>query len=128
MEQHYGTGRRKRSIARVFIRPGTGKFIVNQKEISQYFGRETDVYIAQAPLKSLELEETFDIYATVKGGGTSGQAGALRLGIARALMKYNLEFRPSLKKSGYITRDARSVERQKYGQKGARASYQYSKR
>jgi len=128
MEQNYGTGRRKSSIARVFIKPGSGKFIVNNKELKEYFGRESDISIVMSPIQEVEQENAFDIYVTVKGGGTSGQAGAIKLGIARALINHNIEFRPDLKRAGFMTRDARIVERQKYGQKGARASYQFSKR
>ncbi|OGG99743.1 MAG: 30S ribosomal protein S9 [Candidatus Lambdaproteobacteria bacterium RIFOXYD1_FULL_56_27] len=128
MSQHYGTGRRKTSVARVFLRPGTGKFIVNQREASEFFTR--DLYLIQinAPLAAAEKQGKFDVFATVKGGGTTGQAGAITHGVARALVHYSEDLRSSLRKGGFLTRDAREVERQKYGQKGARARYQFSKR
>lgn len=128
MEQYYGTGRRKRSVARVFIRPGSGKIEINNRDISEFFSRDIYKVIAQQPLKEAEQEGKFDIYATVKGGGTTGQAGAIRHGIARALLSYNEELRKPLKDAGLLTRDSREVERQKYGKKGARARYQFSKR
>jgi len=128
MDQYYGTGRRKSSVARVFLRPGSGKFIVNNKEVGEYFRR--DLYLIQLnlPMQKTETAEQFDIVATVKGGGTTGQAGAITHGIARALVSYSEELRPALRQGGFLTRDAREVERKKYGQKGARARFQFSKR
>ena len=128
MEQYYGTGRRKRSVARVFIRPGSGKILINKRDMSEFFSRDIYKVIAQQPLVATEQEGKFDIYATVKGGGTTGQAGAIRHGIARALLSFNEELRQPLRKAGLLTRDAREVERKKYGQKGARARFQFSKR
>ena len=128
MEQYYGTGRRKRSTARVFIKPGSGKFTVNQKDLKDYFTRDLDKIIVQSPLEMTEQLDKFDIYATVTGGGTSGQAGALRHGLSRALVEFNEELRETLRSFGFLTRDAREVERKKYGQKGARARFQFSKR
>lgn len=128
MEQYYGTGRRKRSVARVFLRPGSGKIVVNKRELSDYFKRDIYKIIIREPLKVAEKLDTFDVFATVKGGGTTGQAGALRHGLARALVNYSEEFRTPLRKAGLLTRDAREVERKKYGLKGARARYQFSKR
>jgi len=128
MDQYYGTGRRKSSVARVFLRPGTGKFTVNNKEVGEYFRR--DLYLIQMglPLQKTETTEQFDITVTVKGGGTTGQAGAITHGIARALVNFSEELRPTLRQGGFLTRDAREVERKKYGQKGARARFQFSKR
>lgn len=128
MEQYYGTGRRKRSVARVFLRPGSGKILVNRRELSDYFKRDIYKIIIREPLAIAEKLDSFDVFATVKGGGTTGQAGALRHGLARALVNYSEEFRPPLRKAGLLTRDAREVERKKYGLKGARARYQFSKR
>ncbi len=128
MEQYYGTGRRKRSVARVFLRPGSGKIVVNKKELSEYFKREIYTIIAKQPLDVTELSEQFDVYATIKGGGTTGQAGALRHGLSRALVNYSEDLRAPLRKAGFLTRDAREVERKKYGMKGARARFQFSKR
>ncbi len=128
MEQYYGTGRRKRSIARVFLRPGTGKIIINKRELDDFFKREIYSIIIKEPLKVTDQTDSFDIYATVKGGGTTGQAGALRHGISRALVNFSENLRPPLRKAGFLTRDAREVERKKYGLKGARARYQFSKR
>lgn len=128
MEQYYGTGRRKRSVARVFIRPGSGKIEINKRDMTEFFSRDIYQVIAQQPLVATEQEGKFDIYATVKGGGTTGQAGAIRHGIARALLSFNEELRQPLRKAGLLTRDAREVERKKYGQKGARARFQFSKR
>ncbi len=128
MEQYYGTGRRKRSVARVFLRPGSGKIVVNKKELSDYFKREIYTIIAKQPLDVTELSEQFDVYATIKGGGTTGQAGALRHGLSRALVNYSEDLRGPLRKAGFLTRDAREVERKKYGMKGARARFQFSKR
>ncbi len=125
---YYGTGRRKSSTARVFVRPGTGNITVNKKPIDRYFGRETARMIAQQPLQLTELGDRFDVTATVVGGGTTGQAGALRLGITRALMEYDEDLRPALRRAGYVTRDAREVERKKVGLRKARRATQYSKR
>jgi small subunit ribosomal protein S9 len=127
-EQFYGTGRRKTSTARVFLRRGNGQIIVNQKPIDEFFGRETARMIARQPLELVELAEQFDIYATVSGGGTTGQAGALRLGLARALTEYDENLRGQLRTAGYLTRDARAVERKKIGLHKARKATQYSKR
>ncbi|NKI34298.1 30S ribosomal protein S9 [Wenzhouxiangella sp. XN79A] len=127
-EQFYGTGRRKTSTARVFLRRGTGQIVVNQKPIDQFFGRETARMIARQPLELVELADKFDIYATVSGGGTTGQAGALRLGLARALTEYDESLRGQLRIAGYLTRDARAVERKKIGLHKARKATQYSKR
>ncbi len=128
MEQYYGTGRRKRSVARVFLRPGTGKITVNNRELNEFFSREIYKVIMQEPLVKTQQEEKFDIIATVKGGGTTGQAGALRHGLSRALVNYSEELRAPLRAAGFLTRDAREVERKTYGLKGARARYQFSKR
>lgn len=128
MEQYYGTGRRKRSVARVFLRPGNGKIVVNKRELSDYFKRDIYKIIIKEPLAVTEKLADFDVIATVKGGGTTGQAGALRHGLARALVNFSEEYRTPLRKAGLLTRDAREVERKKYGLKGARARYQFSKR
>ncbi len=128
MEQYYGTGRRKSSVARVYLRPGTGKIVVNKKEMAEYFTRDIYHYIINQPLVLTESTEKFDITIMVKGGGTTGQAGAVRHGISRALLEFSEDLRPELRKAGFLTRDARQVERKKYGQKGARARYQFSKR
>lgn len=127
-EQYYGTGRRKTSSARVFVRPGSGKIIVNQRPLDEFFGRETARMIVRQPLELTKLGEKFDIYATVSGGGISGQAGAIRLGLTRALMEYDAELRGGLRKAGYVTRDAREVERKKVGLHKARRATQFSKR
>jgi len=126
--QYYATGRRKTSSARVFLRPGTGKITVNGRELEDYMPRATLRMDMYQPLDITEQKENLDIYATVTGGGMRGQSGALRLGIARALCVMNPELRGSLKAAGLLTRDARKVERKKYGQKGARARFQFSKR
>ncbi len=128
MEQYYGTGRRKRSVARVFLRPGSGKIVVNKKELGEYFSRDIYSIIVKQPLEVTEQLESFDIFATVKGGGTTGQAGALSHGLSRALVNFSENLRVPLRKAGLLTRDAREVERKKYGMKGARARYQFSKR
>jgi small subunit ribosomal protein S9 len=127
-EQYYGTGRRKSSAARVFLTRGTGKIMVNDRPLDEFFGRETARMIVRQPLEKLEMTENFDVRATVKGGGISGQAGAIRLGVTRALMEYDSEFRDPLRKAGYVTRDAREVERKKVGLHKARKATQYSKR
>ncbi len=128
MIQYYATGRRKSSTARVFLRPGKGVIEVNKRTIDDYFPNETLKMIVRQPLQLTETVDKFDIVATVKGGGTSGQAGAIKHGISRALVDYNQELRKRLKEGGFLTRDARVKERKKYGQKGARARFQFSKR
>lgn len=124
----YSTGKRKTSIARVWLTPGAGKFQINNKTIDEYFKRETSKMIIRQPFELTDTLEKYDVFATVKGGGTSGQAGAIKHGITKALLELNDTFRPVLKKAGFITRDSRIKERKKYGQKGARARFQYSKR
>jgi small subunit ribosomal protein S9 len=126
--QYYGTGRRKTSTARVYLRPGTGSITVNKREFNSYFPNEALQMIIRQPLRLTDTAAKFDILVTVDGGGTAGQAGAVRHGITRALMEYNADLRPTLKKAGLITRDPRQKERKKYGQKGARARFQFSKR
>ncbi|MDP7156990.1 MAG: 30S ribosomal protein S9 [SAR324 cluster bacterium] len=126
--QYYGTGRRKSSVARVYLRPGSGQVTINKRSLEQYFGREVLRKIALQPLGLAEMGEQFDIYINVHGGGLSGQAGAVRHGISRALLAADEELRPPLKKAGMLTRDSRKVERKKYGQPGARKRYQFSKR
>ena len=126
--QFYATGRRKESTARVFLRPGTGAIKVNSREFTEFFPRETLRILVKSPLLLTETQEQFDILATVKGGGMTGQAGAIRLGIARALCEFNMELRSRLKKDGFLTRDARAKERKKYGMAGARKRFQFSKR
>lgn len=127
-EQYYGTGRRKSSVARVFLRAGSGKMTVNGREINQYFARETDLMVINQPLEATQNVEKFDAYITVVGGGTTGQAGAIRHGIARALVAYEEGNRPSLRERGLLTRDARRVERKKVGLRKARRRPQFSKR
>ena len=124
----YSTGRRKQAVARVWMMPGTGKIAINKREIDDYFGRATSKMILRQPLELTETLGRYDIYINVSGGGLSGQAEAIRLGVTRALMQINASFRPALKKAGYVTRDPRIVERKKYGQRGARARFQFSKR
>ncbi len=126
--QYYGTGRRKTSTARVFITKGTGAITVNGRAIEEYFGREVARMIVRQPLELLEVSEQFDIKATVKGGGSFGQAGAIRHGLTRALMQYDEENRKPLREAGYVTRDAREVERKKVGLRKARKKPQFSKR
>ena len=126
--QHYGTGRRKTSAARVFLRPGTGQINVNGRSLDEYFGNDVLKMIVRQPLQVLEQEEAFDITVTVKGGGGAGQAGAIRHGLSRALLSADPEAREALKAAGFLTRDPRRKERKKYGQKGARARFQFSKR
>ncbi len=126
--QYYGTGRRKTSTARVFLRSGSGKITVNATDLDEYFGRETARMVVRQPLELLEATEKFDIIVTVKGGGPSGQAGAIRHGITRALMNYDEANRAELRKAGYVTRDAREVERKKVGLRKARKRPQFSKR
>ncbi|MFY0992388.1 30S ribosomal protein S9 [Halomonas sp. C05BenzN] len=127
-QQYYGTGRRKTSTARVFMKPGTGKITVNSRELDQYFGRVTGRMVVRQPLELTDTLNQFDVFVTVKGGGGSAQAGAIRHGITRALMEYNEEFRKSLREAGYVTRDARQVERKKVGLRKARRRPQFSKR
>lgn len=124
----YATGRRKEATARVWLKAGTGQVMINGREINNYFGRETSKMVLFQPLEILEQKGKIDLTVNVKGGGLSGQAGAIRHGIARALCAFNPEFRPMLKKAGFLTRDARAVERKKYGQPGARRRFQFSKR
>ncbi len=126
--QYYGTGRRKSSVARVFLRPGSGAFEVNGRPFEQYFVTAAQRTTAKQPLLSTETASSFNVVANVSGGGVNGQAGALKLGVARALMEFNLELRQKLKAEGLVSRDSRSKERKKYGQKGARKRFQYSKR
>ncbi len=128
IEQYYGTGRRKSSSARVFLRPGSGAIRINDRPLDEYFGRETSRMLVKQPLEVTESEGRFDIIATVKGGGPNGQAGAIRLGIARALLQYDETLRQPLRKSGLLTRDAREVERKKVGLHKARRAPQFSKR
>ena len=126
--QYYGTGRRKTSTARVYLRPGNGTITVNKRDFNAYFPNEALQMIIRQPLRLTETVEKFDILVNVDGGGTAGQAGAVRHGITRALMEFNSDLRPALKKAGLVTRDPRQKERKKYGQKGARARFQFSKR
>jgi small subunit ribosomal protein S9 len=126
--QHYGTGRRKTAAARVFLRPGSGQIQVNGRDIDHYFPNEVLKMVIRQPLILTETAEKFDIYVTVLGGGSAGQAGAIRHGISRALLEHDLELRDRLKSAGLLTRDPRRRERKKYGQKGARARFQFSKR
>ncbi len=126
--QFYATGRRKESTARVFLRPGTGTITVNHRAFDNYFPTEAQRVQVLVPLNLTETASQFDILATVSGGGVTGQAGAIRLGIARALCAFNAEMRPALKKEGLLTRDARAKERKKYGMAGARKRFQFSKR
>ncbi|BAP56411.1 30S ribosomal protein S9 [Thioploca ingrica] len=127
-EQHYATGRRKSASARVFLRPGEGQVTVNGLPLEEYFGRETARMVVRQPLQVVDREETFNIYATVSGGGNTGQAGAIRHGLARALVAYDESFRAALRQAGFLTRDAREVERKKVGLHKARKRPQYSKR
>ena len=125
----YGTGRRKKSVARVRVYPGTGRIIINDRDIDNYFGLETLKLIVRQPLALTETDEKFDVVCRVNGGGVTGQAGAIRHGISRALLQYDSEaLRPALKKAGFLTRDPRMKERKKYGLKGARRAPQFSKR
>lgn len=127
-QQYYGTGRRKTSTARVFLKPGSGKITVNSRDLNDYFGRVTGRMVVRQPLELTETLSQFDVYVTVKGGGGSSQAGAIRHGITRALMEYNEDFRRPLRAAGYVTRDAREVERKKVGLRKARRRPQFSKR
>jgi small subunit ribosomal protein S9 len=128
MVQHLGTGRRKRSVARVFLRPGQGEIKINSRAFENYFPTESARAIVRQPLAAAEMVDKFDIIILTNGGGVAGQAGAMRLGISRALVEFNAELRPRLKKLGLLTRDPRKHERKKYGQKGARKRFQFSKR
>jgi small subunit ribosomal protein S9 len=127
-QQNITVGRRKESVARVRIAPGTGNITINGRTMDEYFGRETSKMILVEPLKLVDQMGKLDVFVNAKGGGLSGQAGAIRHGISRALCEYNPEFRPVLKKAGFMTRDARAVERKKYGRPGARKRFQFSKR
>ena len=127
-QQYYGTGRRKTSSARVFLRPGSGSIVVNEKALDEYFGRETSRMIVRQPLEVSDASEKFDVVATVEGGGPNGQAGAIRLGIARALVEYSEDLRGGLRQAGLLTRDSREVERKKVGLRKARRATQFSKR
>ena len=124
----YGTGRRKKSIARVYLVPGTGNITINKRSLDEYFGLETLKVIVRQPLAATETADKYDVNVNVKGGGYTGQAGAIRHGIARALLQVDADFRPVLKKAGYLTRDPRMKERKKYGLKAARRAPQFSKR
>ena len=127
-QQNYGTGRRKSSAARVFLRPGKGSITVNGKSLDNFFGRETARMIVRQPLELTQMTEKFDVVVTVEGGGITGQAGAIRLGVARALVEYDESLKASLRKAGFMTRDAREVERKKVGLHSARRRKQFSKR
>ena len=126
--RYYGTGRRKSSIARVYLVPGTGKVTVNKRDMDNYFGLETLKLIVRQPLAITETQDKFDVLVNVKGGGFTGQAGAIRHGISRALLQADSDYRPALKKAGFLTRDPRMKERKKYGLKAARRAPQFSKR
>ena len=126
--KYYGTGRRKSSVARVYLVPGTGKITINKRDIDEYFGLDTLKVIVRQPLVATETSDKFDVLVNVKGGGYTGQAGAIRHGISRALLTVDGDFRPALKKAGYLTRDPRMKERKKYGLKKARRAPQFSKR
>ncbi|MDE5820582.1 MAG: 30S ribosomal protein S9 [Lachnospiraceae bacterium] len=126
--RYYGTGRRKKSIARVYLMPGKGQITINKRDIDNYFGLDTLKLIVRQPLAATETVDKYDAVITVRGGGTTGQAGAIRHGIARALLQVDADFRPTLKKAGFLTRDPRMKERKKYGLKAARRAPQFSKR
>ena len=126
--KYYGTGRRKKAVARVYVMPGTGVITINKRSIDEYFGLETLKLIVKQPLVATGLEDKYDVKATVYGGGFTGQAGAIRHGISRALLEVDGELRPALKKAGFLTRDPRMKERKKYGLKAARRAPQFSKR
>jgi small subunit ribosomal protein S9 len=128
VEQYYGTGRRKTSAARVFLRAGSGNIVVNGRPLDEYFGRETARMVVRQPLELSETLDRFDVHVTVEGGGSSGQAGAIRHGITRALCQYDEQMKPSLRRAGLVTRDARMVERKKVGLHKARRATQFSKR
>ena len=125
---NYGTGRRKSSVARVFLKKGSGKIVINGRDIANYFHRETSIMIVRQPLVATETADKFDVIVNVKGGGYTGQAGAIRHGIARALLTVDADYRPVLKSNGFLTRDPRMKERKKYGLKAARRAPQFSKR
>lgn len=127
-QRFYATGRRKASVARVWIKPGTGEFVINKRTLDEYFGRETSKMVVRQPFEITDNSGKFDVFVNVTGGGASGQAGAIKHGITRALLVADANLRGVLKKAGFITRDSRVVERKKYGRKGARASFQFSKR
>jgi small subunit ribosomal protein S9 len=127
-EAPYGTGRRKSAVARVWLKPGEGRMVVNRRPLQEYFSRPAHQILVVQPLRTAGVEGKFDVLATVAGGGASGQAGAVRLGIARALVTFDVASRPTLRKAGLLTRDPRVKERKKYGQRGARARFQFSKR
>ena len=126
--QNYGTGRRKSAVARVYTKSGTGRILINDRQLEQYFGRKTDQMVVRQPLELLALGDKLDVVVTVAGGGPTGQAGAIRHGLTRALIEYDETLRPPLRKAGYVTRDAREVERKKVGLHKARRRPQYSKR
>jgi small subunit ribosomal protein S9 len=126
--QYYGTGRRKSAVARVYATTGTGRIVINNKTLEEYFGRKTDCMLVRQPLEAVELADKMDVNVKVAGGGPTGQAGAIRHGLTRALMAYDEALRPPLRKAGYVTRDAREVERKKVGLHKARRRPQYSKR
>lgn len=128
LNQNYGTGRRKTASARVFLRPGKGEIVVNNKALDEYFGRKTSRMVVRQPLETAQAGDRFDVIATVKGGGSNGQAGAIRLGIARALVQYDETLRSPMRQAGFMTRDAREVERKKVGLAKARRAKQFSKR
>ena len=128
IEQYLGTGRRKTSVARIFLRPGSGKITVNGRAFENYFPTEQTRQPVRAPLNTVEMADKFDVLILANGGGVNGQAGAIRMGISRALVEFNAELRGALKKAGFLTRDPRKRERKKYGQKGARKRFQFSKR
>ncbi len=127
-QYNYGTGRRKNAVARVFLQSGSGQILINRKPLEQYFGRKTDCMLVRQPLECVEMTDKFDLMITVKGGGPTGQAGAVRHGITRALIDYDETLRSPLRKAGYVTRDARKVERKKVGLHKARKRPQFSKR
>jgi small subunit ribosomal protein S9 len=127
-QHHYGTGRRKTATARVYLKPGTGQITVNDRSLDEFFGRETGRMIVRQPLDALNLHGRFDIAVKVNGGGTTGQAGAIRMGLTRALIEYDENLRKPLRAAGFVTRDAREVERKKVGRRKARRGTQYSKR
>ena len=126
--QYYGTGRRKSAVARVYAKTGTGQIIINNKQLGEYFGRKTDCMLVRQPLETTSLLEKMDVFIKVQGGGPTGQAGAIRHGLTRALIAYDENLRPPLRKAGYVTRDSREVERKKVGLHGARRRPKYSKR
>lgn len=127
-DRYYATGKRKNAIARVWLKPGTGKIVVNERAVDEYFGRQTSRMIIMQPFELTQTVGRFDTFARVHGGGLSGQAGALKHGISRALLEVDLTHRSVLKSAGFLTRDSRVKERKKYGKRGARASFQFSKR